>query len=106
MKKKNKTIKDKDEFIKKAIDFLPKRNIAVMKLRYLEGKMYKEIAAELDMSVGAVGSLVDRSKKILQDWWVVGAIGEEYLHPKKSYKERINEERIQRRKNKILQILK
>jgi len=54
-------IEEKADYIMRAIDYLPENQVLIMKLRYIEGKEYKDISKIVGLTVGCVRQRVNRA---------------------------------------------
>lgn len=57
---------EKKEEVLQLLKRLPSRERKVVRLRYLEGRSYEEIATKLDLPVNSIGALLSRAKKMLR----------------------------------------
>src|SRR5262249_50711687 len=60
-----KAMENKEEVVR-LLNRLPSRERRVVRLRYLEGRSYEEIATKLDLPVNSIGPLLARAKKLLR----------------------------------------
>lgn len=60
-----KAMENKEEVVR-LLKRLPSRERRVVRLRYLEGRSYEEIATKLDLPVNSIGPLLSRAKKLLR----------------------------------------
>lgn len=57
---------DNKEEVVSMLKKLPSRERRVVRLRYLEGRSYEEIATKLDLPVNSIGPILNRAKKLLR----------------------------------------
>lgn len=66
----NEFLEERLDYLKRFIQLLPQREQAILKLRF-QGFQYQEIADELNMPLGSVKSLINRSTTTLKKYFEV-----------------------------------